>query len=86
MERNKFLKNTIHTKLYLVYLIDFCSECRYTYGQPVKGKVFVSFAVKRSRRARERQTTVVDEVILIDSMKDKMNFRIQILAFMLSVL
>ncbi|XP_067056984.1 pregnancy zone protein-like isoform X1 [Acropora muricata] len=35
---------------------------RYTYGQPVKGKVFVSFAVKRRRRARERQTTVVDEI------------------------
>ena len=45
-------------------LIDFCSECRYTYGQPVKGKVFVSFAVKLSRWARESQTTVVDEVIL----------------------
>ena len=78
------MKNTIHTKLYL--LIDFCSECRYTYGQPVKGEVVVSFAVKLSQRARERQTTVVDEVILIDSMKDKMNFRIQILAFTLSVL
>ena len=77
---------TPYIQNYTVYLIDFCSECRYTYGQPVKGKVFVSFAVKRSRRARERQTTVVDEVILIDSMKDKMNFRIQILAFMLSVL
>ena len=46
----------------------------------------VSFAVKLSQRARERQTTVVDEVILIDSMEDKMNFRIQILAFTLSVL
>ena len=52
----------------------------------MKGKVFVSFAVKQSRWAHERQTTVVDEVILIDSMKDKMNFRIQILAFTLSVL
>ena len=59
---------------------------RYTYGQPVNGEVVVSFAVKLSQRARERQTTVVDEVILIDSMEDKMNFRIQILAFTLSVL
>ncbi|XP_044164285.1 pregnancy zone protein-like isoform X2 [Acropora millepora] len=35
---------------------------KYTYGQPVKGKVFVSFSVKLSRRARESQTTVVDEI------------------------
>ena len=48
----------------MYHLIDFCFECRYTYGQPVKGKVFVSFAVKLSRWARESQTTVVDEVIL----------------------
>ncbi|XP_015766361.1 PREDICTED: ovostatin-like [Acropora digitifera] len=35
---------------------------RYTYGQPVNGEVVVSFAVKLSQRARERQTTVVDEI------------------------
>ena len=52
----------------------------------MNGEVFVSFAVKLSRRARESQTTVVDKVIVIDWMKDKINFRIQILAFMLSVL